>query len=64
MEKKKRHYCGECKRWYSNSSSFATHIKRRHSNLAKDVLPEGSKTPRTECKINYPYLCDCGIVFK
>ena len=63
MQKRKRHYCGQCKRWYANSSSFATHIRTKHGEL-EGSLPEGSKTPRTECKVNYPYLCLCGKEFR
>ena len=62
VKRKKRHFCGECKRWYSDSSSFTTHIKKH--KLPKGVLPEGSKTPRTTCEINYPFECNCGKSFK
>ena len=57
---RKRHFCGECERWYVDSSSFATHVKNKH----RGKLPKGSKTPRTECKVNFPYRCVCGKEFK
>ena len=63
MRIRKRHFCGECKRFYSSSSSFAKHIKNMH-NLPIGQLPPNSITPRTTNLINYPYLCECGKKFR
>ena len=56
MIKRKRHFCGECKKYYSSSSSFSKHVKKKHG-LPQGQLPLNSITPRTSNLINYPFLC-------
>jgi len=62
MDKRKRHFCGECKKYYSSSSSFSKHVKKH--NLPPGQLPLNSITPRTTDLINYPFLCKCGKKFR
>ena len=62
MLKRKRHFCGECKKWYADSSSFSSHLKRH--GLPKGILPKGSRTPLTSSKLNYPFICKCGKLFR